>query len=108
MHFVLLADNLNKGNDMKLNPKKIYKSVAKQLEKHQTEIEIALAVIAIGVSAAFVDDEDTPGVNPQVKLIKELEEARDSVAKARKSLEAYAEHNQPTAFGNYLLDPEGF
>lgn len=92
---------------MKLNPKKIYKSVVKQLEKHQTEIEIALAVIAIGVSAAVVAEGDNPGINPQVKLIKELEEARDAIIKARESLEAYIENSKPEDFGHYLIDSKG-
>jgi len=56
---------------MNLNIKKLYKQTVKQLKKHQTEIEIALAIAAV-VAVAEDDTELTTAKNDIVLRYEDL------------------------------------
>lgn len=70
---------------MKLHIKKLYKDTVHQLEKHQTEIEIALAVAAMAGVAR--EDEDFVMANALIaeiyqKLLNDFESAINEINSA--------------------------
>lgn len=71
---------------MKLKPKKIYKSIAKQLDKHKVEIEIGLAILSAGMAAGFAAPSEG-FTDHHAKLVSELEKAHEAIITALECLD---------------------